>query len=181
MSSAKQTLCRSSQAYPYTHFLSQQVYWFKVAPWMKTNRSSNKENTSGIDLFRDRSLLLSPLATIGGTFWGSQSSPGFKALRWVSDTLPLPGLTILCPCLPRRQPAAQLGRHFQTSLGLARPHCLHSLPMAAAPEPGGMQMQSVCIRLLSTSEKGQVFEVTLPTGDGQDDQEGVFWARKSFV
>jgi hypothetical protein len=87
-SSTQQTL-QNFPSFSYAHFLSQQVYWFKVVPWMKTNASPSEETISGIDPFRDRSLPLSPLATRGGASWGSQSSPGFKALRQVSDILPL--------------------------------------------------------------------------------------------
>lgn len=174
-SSTQQTL-QNFPSLSYTHFLSQQVYWFKVVPWIRTNTSSNVKTISGIDPFRDRSLPLSPLATIGGTSWGSQSSPGFKALRQVSDILVLPALTALCPCLPCRQTAAQLERHSQTSLGLARPHCLHSLPMAAVPS------QEACRCSLSAADsylllrKDGSFKSYFQIGDDQDDQEGVFWA-----
>lgn len=108
-----------------------------------------KETPQGLTSNRDRSLPLPSLTTIGGALgWGClkahQGSKHPGRYQTSFFLFALPALTALHPCLPSRQPAAQLEKHFQTSQGLAWPHCLHSLPVAPAPEQR-RQANVVCL------------------------------------
>lgn len=71
---------------------------------------------------------------------------------------PFPALTAPCPCLSSRRACSSPKRSIRQAspdLSGSGTATLFAFPARAAPEPGGRQ--SVCVRLLSTSEKRQSF------------------------